>query len=383
MLDADEIVRARNREDLVANLWQIPMGNVGVIPWKTYIAPESTPDTNGAFDAAKWIETLAVESHHYYKIVIPANVTARLTEISQGSHFISWRQSKSISSVELKNIFLAHLPVRTAKRATQKVIGNLVARAIAQGTAWWGQHSVHYTGFLDEIFRTGTIGDISRASLTYALTDKRGPLPKAAMLDSATVLPTLALKYSSLRAATPREARFFERLVLNIRPIPGILQNRMVAVEHAGSNFPAMGAFSAEFHSQILKCDWPPVEFAEKRIAAASILEIGCGLGAYLAVFESRGKRVLGVDGPDHGPFHLIPKTAYMRADLTETLVSIPEIFDMGICLETLQNLPLAANCRVARPAMPRGNTVFRGKAKSTGLSPYHPVGRRALARSI
>lgn len=44
MLDADEILRARNREELLENLCQIPPGNVGEIPWKTYVAPESTPD---------------------------------------------------------------------------------------------------------------------------------------------------------------------------------------------------------------------------------------------------------------------------------------------------------------------------------------------------
>jgi hypothetical protein len=43
MLDADEILRARSRGELLENLWQIPPENVGAIPWKTYVAPESTP----------------------------------------------------------------------------------------------------------------------------------------------------------------------------------------------------------------------------------------------------------------------------------------------------------------------------------------------------
>ena len=347
MLDADEILRARNREELLENLCQIPPGNVGEIPWKTYVAPESTPDTSGVFDATKWTEVLAVEPKQYYKIVIPAGLAVRQTEISAGSHYISWKHGEIIPSVKLENVFLAHLPVRTATQTAQKVISSLVARAIARGTTWWGQQSVHYTAFLDEILKTGTIGDIRLASLTYALTDKRGPLPETAILESANLLPPLPMKYGSLRSDIPQEASLFGRLVSNIRPIPGILQNRLVAAENGASNFSATGAFSAEFHSQILKCDWPPVEFAEKRIAPASILDIGCGLGAYLAVFQSRGKRVLGVDGSDHGPFHLIPENAYIKADLTETLVSTPEIFDMGICLETLEHLPFAAGVRI------------------------------------
>jgi SAM-dependent methyltransferase len=299
------------------------------------------------FDTAEWTEVLAVEPQQYYKIVIPAGVAVRQTEISAGSHYISWKHGEIIPSVKMENIFLAHLPVRTATQTAQKIVSTLVAIAIARGTAWWGKESVHITPLLDEMLKSGAIGDIRRVSLTYMLTDKSVPLPETEMLDSANLLPPLPMKYGSLRADIPQEASLFGRLISNIRPIPGILQNRVVAVENAASNFSATGAFSAEFHSRILKCDWPPVEFAEKRIAPASILDIGCGLGAYLAVFQSRGKRVLGIDGSDHGPFHLIPENAYIKADLTETLVSTPEIFDMGICLETLEHLPFAAGVRI------------------------------------
>ena len=124
MLDADEILRARNREELLENLCQIPPGNVGEIPWKTYVAPESTPDTSGVFDATKWTEVLAVEPKQYYKIVIPAGLAVRQTEISAGSHYISWKHGEIIPSVKLENVFLAHLPVRTATQTAQKVISS-------------------------------------------------------------------------------------------------------------------------------------------------------------------------------------------------------------------------------------------------------------------
>ena len=76
----------------------------------------------------------------------------------------------------------------------------------------------------------------------------------------------------------------------------------------------------------------------------ASVVDVGCGTGAWLSVFKEQGIRdILGVDG-DYVNLDsmFIPKEAFQPHDLTRPL-KINRKFDLVVSLEVAEHLP--SNC--------------------------------------
>jgi hypothetical protein len=79
-----------------------------------------------------------------------------------------------------------------------------------------------------------------------------------------------------------------------------------------------------------------------------SVVDVGCGSGAWLSVFADHGVRdILGIDG--YGPDHLlIPAGSFRRQDL-DTEVRLDRNFDLAVCLEVAEHLrPDSAETLVA-----------------------------------
>lgn len=75
-------------------------------------------------------------------------------------------------------------------------------------------------------------------------------------------------------------------------------------------------------------------------IGPRSVVDLGCGLGAWLAVFKAHGvEEVLGYDGPwvDRSQLLVTPEE-FRGADLREPL-AVERTFDLAICLETAHML--------------------------------------------
>jgi SAM-dependent methyltransferase len=76
-------------------------------------------------------------------------------------------------------------------------------------------------------------------------------------------------------------------------------------------------------------------------VAPASVIDLGCGMGEWLSVFEKAGVReVRGVDG-HHIPHQqiAIPADRFTTHDLT-TPYSAGRRYDLAICLEVAEHLP-------------------------------------------
>jgi SAM-dependent methyltransferase len=76
-------------------------------------------------------------------------------------------------------------------------------------------------------------------------------------------------------------------------------------------------------------------------IAPASVVDVGCGTGTWLAAFKSRGiQDVLGMDGDWVDPSALeIPHTQFRVTDLTKSF-SCDRTFDLAVSLEVAEHLP-------------------------------------------
>ena len=75
--------------------------------------------------------------------------------------------------------------------------------------------------------------------------------------------------------------------------------------------------------------------------APSSVVDVGCGVGAWLRVFQEHGVgTIAGVDGDWVDETMLqIPRTAFHRADLSRPF-DIPGRFDVAISLEVAEHLP-------------------------------------------
>jgi SAM-dependent methyltransferase len=77
------------------------------------------------------------------------------------------------------------------------------------------------------------------------------------------------------------------------------------------------------------------------RVAPASVIDVGCGVGTWASVFAAHGvPRVVGVDGSyvDQDQL-LIPRERFVTADLSVGMV-MDERFDLAVCLEVGEHLP-------------------------------------------
>lgn len=88
-------------------------------------------------------------------------------------------------------------------------------------------------------------------------------------------------------------------------------------------------------------CEW---------VRPASVVDVGCGIGAWLAAFREQGVRdVVGLDGHyvDRQKL-LFPVEAFTPADL-ENPPPLGRHFDLAVCLEVVEHLPRSVGERLIR----------------------------------
>jgi len=94
-------------------------------------------------------------------------------------------------------------------------------------------------------------------------------------------------------------------------------------------------------------------------VAPGSVVDVGCGLGAWLAVFSEHGVRdVVGIDGPWIDRTTLEIDAAYFQvADLHEPLV-LGRRFELALCLEVAQLLDPTLAKQLVRSLTALSDTV-------------------------
>jgi glycosyltransferase involved in cell wall biosynthesis len=118
-LDADEFIQAPSKAAFDAALERIPPNGMGVWPWRTCLP--SNPKELLIRD--RFALARKHESKQHGKIILraPANGIDPRLEITQGSHN-AIRSRRPLPSIIFDDMHLAHLPVRSIRQLTQKVI---------------------------------------------------------------------------------------------------------------------------------------------------------------------------------------------------------------------------------------------------------------------
>jgi SAM-dependent methyltransferase len=102
-------------------------------------------------------------------------------------------------------------------------------------------------------------------------------------------------------------------------------------------------AFDASWHWDHLYVDVAPFRFIAEKHQPRSVLDIGCGIGAYLQLFGQHGAtRLFGVDGipPEAAA---LERGAYRMLDLAQPL-ALEGMFDLAICVEVAEHMPPGAD---------------------------------------
>nr|WP_314075188.1 class I SAM-dependent methyltransferase [uncultured Roseococcus sp.] len=172
-------------------------------------------------------------------------------------------------------------------------------------------------------------------------------------------LPQVDLKYRELiNNSISDYERISGQIINSIYPqIDPTLSIRRALSENISAIAPDLecqtlpkGAFPTAMHFNDLKCDWPPIEAAFQMFHPKSVLDIGCGLGAYLKLLEEKGAQITGVDGAEWTNQHLISREQYQCWDLSSgTPTTLMSQFDVSICLETLEHIPEEAAFEIIR----------------------------------
>jgi SAM-dependent methyltransferase len=88
-------------------------------------------------------------------------------------------------------------------------------------------------------------------------------------------------------------------------------------------------AASAHSAASILYAEFKP----------GSVVDIGCGVGLYLAEFGKLGAEILGIEGSEYALPHSFVREKTLIHDLTEPL-ALGKKFDLALCLEVAEHLP-------------------------------------------
>jgi SAM-dependent methyltransferase len=339
LLDGDEFINVADREVLLDALAPIPRAGVGLMPWRTHLltpkAAEGAPVPPGSMH---WRRT--EERPQWYKAVLRLDGEIRPDLIvSQGNHAITSSAGYPVSTVELADVELLHFPVRSAAQLTAKSIVGWVAYLARDKDAREKGDAFQWRDAFDKVVADPhhfTPARLAEAALNYARHTPQQADWAADVVEAA--LPAIPeRRHSDGSFADPfiLVVRSWERMFTG-PPRPFELP-RSARTPAAGGGT-ALGVFEPDWHSNNFFMDVAPFRYLAERFLPTSVLDIGCGIGAYPQLFRSLGTHeVLGVDGLHPGDVAL-PAGAYLQHDLAQRL-DLGRTFDLVICVEVAAHI--------------------------------------------
>lgn len=347
LLDADEFVVAPSREELYAQLRVMRPGTQAQYSLRTYVPAPTGPEGDSADPLRDITHRKAVEQRVWWKsiIVTDPKIDMKL-KIKQGNHGVKYA-GRSLRKVKLRDVTLAHFPVRSVDQYTSKILVGWIANMERNRYLLDGAHGIHWKQSYERIIRgTGlTAEDLTREAFSYCqLSETESEWPRDVVRDP--VVPGYArLSTQSVVNCTPLQkvVRSFDK-IFNPEAdaayrAPGIdfleKSNGRKSLRHLVQPFTTGGKKSATD----LYIDLPPFRYLSERYCPTSVLDIGCGSGAYLKYFASQGAvRITGIDS-NGGRAKYLEGDEYVQADLNKPL-DLAQTYDLVMCLDVAEHIP-------------------------------------------
>ncbi|HEX3992497.1 MAG TPA: glycosyltransferase family 2 protein [Acetobacteraceae bacterium] len=345
-LDADEFISSATRAEFEAILCGIPAGGFGRIPWRTHVlAPfDRDPDHNDpprsmpwrrANEHARYNAVLRLDGKYWHDLVV-----------AQGNHDVTSSTARAVPAVFLDGLYLNHFPLRSMDQFLAKsIVGWMAylgkdAHAGKKGDGYHWRHNFHLAVNGAPI----RYEDLCDLSMRYDQPHREYDWSTDVVRD---VPPDrYERRYSSGKYAEP--------LALVAKSWQATLEARDPLVTFTCPDVPvaadeksaAETEFNAQWHWDNPFADVAPFRYLAEKYRPQSVLDVGCGIGAYVTIFKNLGvKNVFGAD--------CIAKSATMLRDDEYRKVDLARPFSLGckydivMCLEVAAHSPVDAAAKL------------------------------------
>ena len=339
-LDADEFISCSNRAEFERSLATIPPGGYGYMPWRTFVITpfssgheQNDPPRSMPWRRAQEVEknkvVLRLDGRHWHDL-----------EIAQGSHRAFSSTGRPIPSSRLPGVSLCHFPIRSAEQFTAKTIVGWMAYLGKDPEAAQKEDGYHWRENFALVSKGG--GGSRETLCDLSMRYDHPPVSYDWSKDVVRDVPAYKYerRYSTGLYADPLSlvARSWQA---SLEAQPALLALSRKAATEASDASKGDTAFDAQWHWENPFADVAPFRYLSEKYRPQSVLDVGCGIGAYLKVFQRLGSaNIFGVDGIPASATMLDP-SEFQEADLSRP-VALGRKFDVVLCLEVAEHLPYA-----------------------------------------
>ena len=345
LLDADEFIVASSREALYAQLRALRPGTQAQYCWRTYVPAPTGPEGDTS-DPLRSITHRKVAEYPFWKAVIVTKPKIDMKlKIRQGNHGVRYA-GRSLPKVKLRDVALAHFPVRSVDQITGKVLVGWIANLERHRHRLDLGFAPHWRRLYERIIGGAglTTADLTREALRYSQFWAEYTWPQDVVRDP--VVPG----YARLTARPTTTCTPLQKVMRSVDKIfnpEADFSGRATGIEflqNPNQKSRTWRGLAAPFTTgsraeKGLYIDLPPFRHLAQRHRPTSVLDIGCGSGAYLKYFASQGaQRIKGIDGAQERARYLQPDE-YAQVDLG-TPFELAQTFDLVICVEVIEHIP-------------------------------------------
>lgn len=197
-LDADEFLKASNRDALEATVGLLPPGSLALLPWTTYLPSVRTPAAAVLADPLGAMTRRRIrEEPGYCKAVLrrSASQDADIV-IEQGNHSAHLAGGGALPTFAAQGVAIAHLPVRSVDQLAAKAINGWFAHSVRNRHRYVAGEAFQWQAQYERIVRGQGLSEdnLLEVALGYAQRDRPGR-----NLDDDTCIDPMTAHYGSLR----------------------------------------------------------------------------------------------------------------------------------------------------------------------------------------
>ncbi|MFZ6764631.1 glycosyltransferase family 2 protein [Pseudoroseomonas sp. WGS1072] len=339
LLDADEFLSCPDRAALEAALAGIPPGGVGYLPWRSFVIRPGEEAAVAADPPRGFTHRRTAEVPQFFKVVL--RLDGRLPHglrLAQGNHDALLGDTP-LPGHQIMEWPLLHFPVRSGAQIAAKGVVGWAAYLARNPAARQEDLGFQWREVFDRVAARGQAGlaeELAETSMRYAQT-------RAAIDWTADAVPEAApagyrRRHSTGAFADPLAllARSWERsLTGGAPPVRLERPEGLSATEGVTTT-----AFDAAWHWDHLFMDVAPFRYIAEKYQPSAVLDIGCGIGQYLALFRRFGTaEVYGIDGvPPEAVRGVLAPADYAALDLAVPL-DLGRRFDLVVCVEVAEHM--------------------------------------------